>query len=238
MLDPNMPVSIPGSDLLAYADLDAAEVLWVCPRAPRLTRAADGGADIQLLLYRRGASGPIEGGQFSLSIDFALTPAESAAALQAASLRRAAVTDTESEPPPARWQSFAWRSAALTVTLAPGIQLRGNGSLIGSNTATLAMSLDAATAPGIDHAWSSGFPDATATAEVEVDAMTSGSASTTLTTAAAMATGGAVSAALTAYQQATAATRLRVAHVLPLTLSGPLHLPTSTAPDRRTVITL
>ena len=118
-------------------------------------------------------------------------------------------------------------------------QLSGTGSLIGNNSATLSLMLDGETASRLDSAWAAGFPDATATAEVEVDAMTSSSTGSAVTTAAAeAATGGAVAAALRAYHQTTATTRLRVARPLQLTLSGPLRLPTTTDSNRRTVITL
>ncbi len=80
MLNKDAPLTVPGTDLLAFADLDSIDVIWVVPGAPRLALAADGQADVSIMLYRRGPTGPIEGGQLTLGLDLALTDAERTAA--------------------------------------------------------------------------------------------------------------------------------------------------------------
>jgi hypothetical protein len=223
MLNAANPLPVPG--VLAWADLDTADTVWALPLRPRLAVGADGIPEISLLLYRRGAGNPPEGGQLSLTVDLKLTPGEREAAAKAGVARRPPPKPGAPQLPPVEVRTPQWVAATVRAELLPTLSVAGTPSLLGDNACVLAVQLDAARAAAVQDAWADGFPDAT----VEFDGSVEGA------NAAAAAATAATQAPNMAFMVAAAA---RSAVQVPLLLRGPLILPPGAIRARRTDLTL
>ncbi len=180
MLDAASPLPVPGVEVLAWADLDSVDVVWALPARPRLALAADGGADASLMLYRRGAGSPPDGGQLSLTVDLALSAGEREAAAAAGAARRPAPTDPDEQRPPVEVRTPQWLDATVHAELLPGLTVDGRPTLMGDNTCMLTVQLDATQAAGVQDAWADGFPEATVELRGTVDGTYSAAATATV----------------------------------------------------------
>jgi hypothetical protein len=231
MLDIDSPLPVPGADVIAYADLDSADVVWAFPAAPRLAEASDGGPDAALMLYRRGAQGPVEGGQLTLAIDLRLTSAETAAVTAAATDRRGVLAPGQEPPPPPSVRPPQWTEGTAAVDVAPGMTLNGRPSLIDVNHCVLVLQVPPERAGDVQKAWEDGFPDAVATMDLTAEAGSSAGA-------AAAATGAVHGPGLSAQYTVGVGARATRSSPLALHLQGPLRLPASARTTRRTELTL
>ena len=172
MIDLAAPVAVPGAAARAWRDDTDAGRVWACADGPRWAVGADGGPDASLVLYRHG-SGPVEGGTATFCVDLALTSAERAAVVRAATLPAA----PEQPPPPTPVVAAPdWLTGTVRVELTAGVAASTSTSLLGHNRATLVLTLDAASGPALATAWAAGLPDAHAVADLRVRAVRRASA--------------------------------------------------------------
>jgi len=235
MLDASTQLPVPGSDVLAWADLDSPDLVWALPARPRIATAQDGLPDVSLLLYRRGAAAKPDGGQLNLTVDLALTQGEREAAAAAGAARRTPPRPGEPEPPPVEVKAPSWIDGKVHARLASGVEADGQPSLLGDNGCLLALQLDATQAAAVQDAWSAGFPDATVELDGTIDAANAGAAAASTARFAHNSTPGCEQ---TSTHTHTVAAGARNAVRLPLRLHGPLRLPPAAKTTRRTDLTL
>lgn len=150
MIDLSRPLPLPDLRVRAWADTDDDAVVWACAAGPRWVIGADGDPEVSLLLYRRGASGPVEGGQATAGVDLALTSAE----------RDAVVEATASST----CRALEWRTGEIELRLLPGLSTTSEAALLADNRCTAMFTLDAAAAERLRVAWQDGLPQAHAVA--------------------------------------------------------------------------
>jgi hypothetical protein len=250
MLDASNPLPVPDADVLVWADTDGPDVVWALPASPRPAMAADGQPDFSLMLYRRGAGSPPDGGQLTLTVDLALTARERAVVADAADALRPRPADRDAPPlPPVEVRTPSWNEATVHAELVPGLTADGRPSLMGDNSCLMALQLDAAAAADVQRAWEAGFPDASVELRGTVDGTYSEAATLTATsTVTGTATGTATSSASAEdcdsgpVQQrqlrVNVAAAARGAVAVELHLHGPLRLPAEARTTRRTDLTL
>jgi len=241
MLDASNPVVVSGAEVLAWADLAGPDVVWALPTRPRLAVASDGGPDAALMLYRRGAGNPPDGGQLSLTVDLALTAREREVAAAAGAARRPAPKDPDEEQPPVEVRTPQWLDATVHAELVPGLTVDGTPTLMGDNTCLLTAQLDAAQAADVQAAWDDGFPDATIELRGTVDGARSAAATATVSgqaTRTARATDDGCGATEQRQLSITVAAAASGSVGVPLHLHGPLRLPAEARTTRRTDLTL
>lgn len=169
MLDPAAPLhllEVPG--VTVYADHADPARFYVLAATPRVARDARGQPLLNLLVYGHGraeAHRPL-GGQVTLSLTLALSPAEHEHLTAALDARLAAA----GLPAGVTLVSPDWQAGEAHAHLLPGADLTGQPSLMGANECVLSASLNAEGAAQARRAWEQGLPAATVRYEVQIRA--------------------------------------------------------------------
>jgi hypothetical protein len=181
MIDPQAPVPLDTElGVLAFADHQDPDAVWVLPAKPRLSRSDGGAPQASLLVYKRAGQRSVFGAMASLTVDLHLSAAELAAVAAALEARRDPPPPGSPAPPPISVAVPPWLSGEVRVDLAEGISASGTPSLLHDNACSVTFQPDAEHAATLADAWDAGLPDATVSYEVTVEAAQWGAADVTV----------------------------------------------------------
>jgi hypothetical protein len=150
VLDPSRAFRVDGVETVdVYPDLELSSRFYAVPTSPRVAARSDGGAAVEILVYRRrapaGAAAPAAmGGMLSAGFDLSLTAAERAGlAAGLAELLAGVPGRREGEPPPEPVvRSPDWRRGSVELRTGAQTLATAQPSLGGTNACTLAGNLD------------------------------------------------------------------------------------------------
>lgn len=176
MLDPSTRFQAPGLPQIdVYRDHTDQDRFYAVPKSPRVVTSGGFGIkaapQINLLVYTRkqGSQAVTAGGQFSVSIAWALREEERAALIQALKKRLTTADKSKSAVDPVV-VSPDWVDGKAGVWLTKDLHYFGKPAMMGENICSLSASLNADQADTVRQAWARGLKDARLYYRMEVKA--------------------------------------------------------------------